>query len=307
MSRALVFGAGGVLGYHIVRALVVEGWNVTGVVRSDFDVNQLLLLGATPLQVTEVTFSHHNSPIVTAITESSLIIDAGLPTNLSLELLEAISVHSPTHARKRAIFTAGSALFVSRGDSPVDESSPFNAFPGLQRLHPLVRNVGTTPNVIASVMAPSIVYGGWFPKWEFLFEFNSETKKIDFPGSPAKRSGFIHVYDVATAYAAVAGAPAGDVAGQVFLIANDERITLLDLWRSLAKAAGSNGEVNFVAPSQRGYLSFIEEMDQVVDASKLKRLGWRPKHTAVSKDEASRLYATFKAWKAARPEASSSH
>jgi len=156
-------------------------------------------------------------------------------------------------------------------------------------------------------MVPAIVYGGWFAKLDVLFEFNHETKKVDFPGSSTKRAGFVHVYDVADAYAVVAGAPAGDVAGQAFLIANDQRITLLELWRALATAAGSNGEVNFVAPSQRGYLGFVENMDQVADVSKLKALGWRAKHTAVSKEEAGRLYATFKAWKAARPEASSSH
>ena len=299
MSRAIVFAAGGLIGYHVARALVADGWVVTGVVRSQFDAQQLLLVGATPLVISSLEADE--AAFTPALADATLVVDGGLPRHYPPKLLALAVKHTRDGAKKRVIITSGGAIYSSRGDTPVDESSPLNPHPAFEDARALLHDISSRQDVIATVIAPSGVYGAWFSSWSILFDYNQETKKVDFPGSPAKRiGGFHHVYDVADAYVIVARADAGSVAGQSFLLSSDQRTTLLDLWRTLAVAAGSSGEINFVPPWTQGYLPFLENLDTVIDASKIKRLGWRAKHTAVSKDEAARLYASYTAWKAVR-------
>ena len=298
MSRAVVFAAGGLIGYHVVRALVADGWVVSGVVRSAFDAQQLLLVGATPIVV--AALDTDEAAYAPAVAAAALVVDAGLPVAATSKLLALAVAHTQAGAKKRFIFTAGAALYQAQGDAPVDESSPFNPHPAFEGVRALLRDIAGRHDIIASAIAPSGVYGAWFAGWSVLFEFNAETKAIDFPGSQTKRIGFQHVYDVADAYVVVANAPPGAVAGEAFLLTSDQRATVLELWRTLATAAGASGEVRPAPPSTKGYLPYVEHLDQVVDASKIKRLGWRAKHAAVSKDEAKRLYATYTAWQAVR-------
>jgi len=121
MSRAIVFAAGGLIGYHVAKALVADGWKVTGVVRSSFDAHQLLLIGATPL----VGSAEDEKLYESALADATLVVEAGLhdlpaafqggdPVATLRKIVELSVKLTNPGAKKRFIFTSGALSLLPR-------------------------------------------------------------------------------------------------------------------------------------------------------------------------------------------------
>lgn len=307
--KAIVFAAGGLVGYHVARALVLKGFTVYGVVRKQSDADQLELLGVQPIISDASEVKNYEDVLATA----TVVVDAGLGdfsviqkggdtawvSRIVLEAARKASAKRPPGSAIRFIFTSGSGTIVSKGDEPVDETSPNVEHPALAGALKFQQELLASKDIIPTVLTLAAVYGGWFAAWDLLFTFNKETKHLDFPSNltKASRVPFVHVNDVADAFAAVAAAPAGTVANQNYIVAADNRDNLLSVWTALAKGAGSDGVVEFVKePNNGGYLALVGGMNQVLNTSKIQQqLGWKAKHVSPA-DEAPLLYRQYQAW-----------
>jgi len=121
------------------------------------------------------------------------------------------------------------------------------------------------------------VYGGGtgrYTKHWFLGNANGE---IEVAGRPDKQWGWVHIADLAEAYALVTEAAAGLVAGETFDVNDDTRISFQELRVLLARANGVKGPVvSRPVPSD----PFSQSMEIIVQtaAQKIRRLlGWAPR------------------------------
>lgn len=311
--KAIVFAAGGLIGYHVARALKLAGFNVYGVVRKQADAHELELLGVQAIISDASEVKNYEDVLAGA----SVVVDAGLGDFSVLQkggdtawvsriVLEATRKVSKQRSDKvRFIYTSGTGGIVSKDDEPVDETSPSVDHPALKSAHKFQEELLADKDIIPSVITAAAVYGGWFAAWELLFTFNHQTKALDFPKNLTKSSRvpFVHVDDLADAFTKVASAPVGTVAHQNYIVASESRDPLLTVWTKLAKAAGSDGTVNFVNQENNGgYLGLVGGMNQVVSTAKIQQqLGWRAKHANVA-DEAALLYRQYQAWSKVRKD-----
>ncbi|WP_329555047.1 NAD-dependent epimerase/dehydratase family protein [Streptomyces sp. NBC_00696] len=116
-------------------------------------------------------------------------------------------------------------------------------------------------------------------------------------GDPAKRWSWVHVDDLADAYVRILDNPAA-VEGETFVIADDQRLTALDMQRTAIRAAGHTGEIALESTEAGCMLQLAADQDELVTSAKAHRLlDWTPRHISFT-DAPTRHY---RAWKAAQP------
>jgi len=121
------------------------------------------------------------------------------------------------------------------------------------------------------------VYGGGtgrYTKHWFLGNANGE---IEVAGRPDKQWGWVHIADLAEAYALVTEAASGLVAGEAFDVNDDTRINFQELRVLLARANGVKGPmVPRPAPADP-FSQSTEIIAQTAGQKIRRRLGWVPR------------------------------
>ncbi|SEP65292.1 NAD dependent epimerase/dehydratase family protein [Lentzea xinjiangensis] len=116
-----------------------------------------------------------------------------------------------------------------------------------------------------------------------------------FYGDVAKRWSFVHVDDLAEAYVRILDRPSA-VDGEVFVIADDQRMPALEVQRVAVRAAGYDGEIALETAEAGGMMQMAADQDELVSSAKAHRLlGWRPRHASFT-DAPERHH---RAWRAA--------
>ncbi|MFD7659279.1 NAD-dependent epimerase/dehydratase family protein [Actinosynnema sp. NPDC059797] len=134
-----------------------------------------------------------------------------------------------------------------------------------------------------TIVRPGFMYGGpattsmtaqWFAA--------AEAGTPVFFGDTTKRWSWAHVDDLADAYVRVLDR---EPAGEVFVIADDQRLTALDVQRVAVRAAGFTGEVRPEPAEAGGIMQVAADRDELVSSAKAHRLlGWRPRHISFTDD-----------------------
>jgi nucleoside-diphosphate-sugar epimerase len=135
--------------------------------------------------------------------------------------------------------------------------------------------------------ATTSMTGEWFAA--------AEAKTPVFYGDTTKRWSWVHVDDLAEAYVRILDNPRA-VEGEVFVIADDQRLTALDMQRVAARAAGYMGDIALHSAEEGGMMQMAADQDELVSSAKAHHLlGWRPRHLSFT--DAPRRH--YRAWKAA--------
>jgi len=140
------------------------------------------------------------------------------------------------------------------------------------------------------VLRPPMVYGGKKGHATIFFQQAEEKGKLTLFGDGNTVFSYIHIHDLAEAYARVVEADASVVAGQVLHFAEAERLTQKEVAVHFAKTVGKeNLEIEF-AP---WFNPMFETSTFWLDSSKAKRLlGWTPGHNLLR--DAKVLYLAWK-------------
>ncbi|MEV5432609.1 NAD(P)-dependent oxidoreductase [Streptomyces sp. NPDC052701] len=151
-----------------------------------------------------------------------------------------------------------------------------------------------------TIVRPGFVYGGpattslsgqWFAA--------AEAGKPVFYGDTSKHYSWVHVDDLADAYVRILDNPAA-VDGEVFVIADDQRLRALDVQRVAVRAAGYTGEITLEPAEAGGMMQVAADQDELVSSAKAHRLlGWRPRHFSFTDNPVQH----YRAWKADRTSA----
>eukprot|EP01116_Phalansterium_solitarium_P004099 TRINITY_DN149_c0_g1_i1.p1 TRINITY_DN149_c0_g1~~TRINITY_DN149_c0_g1_i1.p1 ORF type:complete len:186 (+),score=36.18 TRINITY_DN149_c0_g1_i1:792-1349(+) len=179
----------------------------------------------------------------------------------------------------------GDSHRVQNETDPVDTSLPDKSRRLIQE-----QRVLQSPDVIGTVVRPGWVYGkrqgGWLANWWF------KTSDVEIFGNPERAYSFVHADDLGEAYALIAEAPAGNVAGEVFNIVDNNRYNLRQVAAAASRAAGFTGEIK-IRPSEADWEHYFDRT-VLVDFNKAERLlGWRPRPLGFV-DEIEKHYRSFK-------------
>jgi nucleoside-diphosphate-sugar epimerase len=230
MPAALVTGATGFVGSHLVDLLLERGWRVAALVRKSSNLRWLdgksiekVDPGAAPLPDCDVLF--HVAGTIRADTYAEY-----LSGNRDL----AVRVFDAARARR---FVHVSSLAAAGPGEGVDESMPCRPLSlyGRSKLEGEAEIWKRRDRIPVTVIRPPVVYG---PRDFGLYDLYVTVSKGLRPeiGGP-KRISIVHVRDLVEGIVGAAEAPAG--ANEVFYLSNPETVAISDVMGLVAGALGN--------------------------------------------------------------------
>jgi nucleoside-diphosphate-sugar epimerase len=230
MPAALVTGATGFVGSHLVDLLLERGWRVSALVRASSNLRWLqgkpverIDPGVSPLPDCDVLF--HVAGTIRAGTYAEYL--AG-NRDLAARVAEA--------ARARRFVHVSSLAAAGPGED-LDEATPCRPLSlyGRSKFEGEREVWKRRERIPVTVIRPPVVYG---PRDFGLYDLYVTVSKGLRPeiGGP-KRISIVHVRDLAEGILAAAESPAG--ANEVFYLANRESVEISDVMGLVARALGN--------------------------------------------------------------------
>ena len=295
--QILVIGATGYAGRRVSAALARAGHTVLGLARDAGGpaARDLAAAEVTPVEGDFAKPESWRDHLTGTDAVVHLLLDMSDPVGGDQRLFAEVADAQDRDGRRRhLVYTTGISSYGRTGLPLMDENTPGNPDSPIGFRFGLEKELAAT-GLAHTVVRPGFLYGGpattsmtgqWFAA--------AEAGEPVFYGDPAKRWSWVHVDDLADAYARILENPAA-VDGEVFVIADDQRLTALDVQRAAVRAAGHLGEITLDSAAAGGMLQMAADQDELVTSAKAHRLlGWRPRH--VSFTDAPRRH--YLAWQA---------
>lgn len=150
------------------------------------------------------------------------------------------------------------------------------------------RKVVLRPGFMYGLDGKSSITGMWFGM--------GEQGKAIYRGNKDKGWSWVHISDLAQAYVRVVESAAA-IDGEVFCIANEQRLKCLEIMQACLRATGYKSEIEFAESQEDDVTSTWFDQNEFITSQKARqKLGWTPQHLGVI-DEIETYYA---AWKATR-------
>ncbi|MEP7064432.1 MAG: NAD-dependent epimerase/dehydratase family protein [Gemmatimonadota bacterium] len=249
MSRALVTGATGLLGSHIVERLIADGWRVRALVRDPSaaawirDAGAELahgdILDAQSLRaaVTECDTVFHCAALITASGSWDRFQRANIDGTRAV-------VDAAAAARARLVHTSSVAVYGGGAryrDTPTDEDTPLAPLDehayyarSKREAEHIVLDAHATGELWATAIRPPMIYGR--RDRQLVPRFARVMRTGLFPLFAHGRSTMSLVHASAVADGAVRAARTDSAGGRAFNLANDFPVTVADMVQ-----LGSNG------------------------------------------------------------------
>ncbi|SDT65021.1 NAD-dependent epimerase/dehydratase family protein [Actinoplanes derwentensis] len=296
--QILVIGATGYAGRRVSSALARAGHTVLGLSR-DPDGHAARDLTAHEVTVVAGDFSEPETwrgHLTGTDAVVHLLMDMSDPVGADQRLFaELTAVQNRDGRRRHLVYTTGISAYGRTGLPLMDETTPGNQESPIGFRFGLEKELAAT-GLAHTVVRPGFLYGGpattsmtgqWFAA--------AEAKAPVFYGDTTKRWSWIHVDDLAEAYVRILDNPAA-VDGEVFVVADDQSLTTLDMQRVAVRAAGYTGEITLDSAAAGGIMQMAADQDELVTSAKAHRLlNWRPRHPSFT--DAPELH--YRAWKIA--------
>ncbi|MCG8920890.1 NAD(P)-dependent oxidoreductase [Lentzea sp. CC55] len=177
-----------------------------------------------------------------------------------------------------ASYTTGISSYGRTGVALMDENTPGNPESPIGFRFALERELAAS-GLAHTVVRSGFLYGGpattsmtaqWFAA--------AGAGAPVFYGDTAKRWSWVHVDDLSKAYVRILDR---GPEGEVFVIADDQRLTALEVQRVAVRAAGFTGGIRLEPAEAGGIMQVAAGQDELVSSAKAHRLlGWRPRHVS---------------------------
>jgi dihydroflavonol-4-reductase len=232
MATALVTGATGFVGSHLVDVLLEKGWKVAALVRKSSNLRWIegkpverIDPDASPLPDCDVLF--HVAGVIRADTYAEYLVGN---RDLAVRIFQAARTRRYVHVSSLAAAGPGEAVDEATPCAPISlyGKSKREGEAAVWRLR---------ERIPVTVIRPPVVYG---PRDFGLFDLYKTVSKGLRPeiGGP-KRISIVHVRDLVEGIVKAAESPAG--ANEVFYLANEETVEISEMMgliqRSLGKRA----------------------------------------------------------------------
>ncbi|MFF9206545.1 NAD-dependent epimerase/dehydratase family protein [Streptomyces sp. NPDC014986] len=298
--QILVIGATGYAGRRVSTALSRAGHTVLGLAR-DTDSPAARALVADEVTPVPGDFSRPETwrgHLEGTDAVVHLLMDMSDPAAGDRRLFaELLAAQERDGRRRHLVFTTGISSYGRTGLALMDENTPGNPDSPIGFRFALEKELAAS-GLAHTVVRPGFMYGGpastsMTGQWFAAAEAGSPV----FYGDTTKRWSWVHVDDLADAYVRILDNPAA-VDKETFVIADDQRLSALDMQRTAVRAVGYTGEIMLESAEAGGMMQMAADQDELVTSAKAHRLlGWRPRHTAFTDNP--ELH--YQAWKAAQP------
>jgi nucleoside-diphosphate-sugar epimerase len=286
--RILVTGATGYAGHHISAALRRDGHRVVGLTRDTASVRarRLARVEVQPVQGDIADPEGYRSLLDDVDLVVHTTIDYRNPVDSDRALFRELRDAADRTGRHRhLVYTTGSTVY-GKVDAPLlDEATPGNPDHALHFRLQLEKELAAS-GLPHTVIRPAFMYGGAdasTSKTGIWFTDAAQGRAV-FYGDQAKSWSWVHVDDLAEAYVLVV-ARATELDGEVFCIADEQRLTALDTLRACHRRARYDGQIEFRPAVDGPWFDQVSDQDEVMTAAKARRqLGWVPRHTGVLDD-----------------------
>lgn len=281
--QILVTGATGYAGRRVSAALARAGHTVLGLTRDPSTVQDLAVDEVTPVAGDLAEPDTWRSHLDGTDAVVHLVMDLDDPAGTDRGLFAQIAEAEERDGRRRhLVYTTGISAYGRTGAALMDENTPGNPESPIGFRFALEAELAAS-GLTHTIVRPGFMYGGpattsmtaqWFAA--------AEAGMPVFYGDATKRWSWVHVDDLAEAYVRVLDR---EPAGEVFVIADDQRLTALDVQRAAVRAAGFTGEIRLEPAEAGGIMQVAADQDELVSSAKAHRLlGWRPRHISFTDD-----------------------
>ena len=332
MRTALVTGASGMLGTHIVERLASGGWNVRAFVRNASKSNSLEALGARPVEgdLTDKASVGRAALGCDAIFHAGAAVGSGgtWETFHAANVAGTANVVEAASAGPRLVHVSSTAVFGGHRyqSQPTDETLPLPQLPehdtygrSKQDAERLVLEAVDQGRVWATVIRPPVMYGRG--DRQFVPRIGPVFLGGVFPLFDGGGAHLPIVSASAVADGAVLAVDADVARGRVYLLANDTPVTVADLVAFAAEGLGRRvrtlrlslmtGSVVFgvlraalrmagrrdLAAHATGTLRMLTRDNPFTSERARRELGWAPR-TDPSRD----LPEAFRQWMRSRQQ-----
>ncbi|MFK7996767.1 MAG: NAD-dependent epimerase/dehydratase family protein [Granulosicoccus sp.] len=286
--HVLVLGGTGSIGAAIVDELIKRQCEVSALSRSPISTEQLLAVGATPIQG-DIRYPEKwidCLECVDAVIHAAATWDDDMDTvdqNLVAALLKGLRTPDSS---KTLIYTAGCWLYGQTGDVIATERTSLSPAPGFLRSISTLNQVLADTHVKGMVIHPAMVYehrGGVFQR---MYDDIENHGHIRVYGSLDVRWPLIHTLDLAQVYALML---LKGKAGDVYNASSMDGVRVGDIANAISSSAGNGCKciVYDVKHAKRDFGDWAEgyAIDQNMSAEKARvELGWQPAHSDVFED-----------------------
>jgi len=263
-KHIVVTGASGYIGLAIARALRGQGHIVYGNTRSQTQA--------------EVLEKHEIIPIVCALNELpsqikmlgvSVIVEAHTPTedacDVTSQLLGTLDENG------RYMYCSGCLVY---GDRPGEECLESDAVPDSRRAQ--VEFLVLKHHCCGTVFRPAFVYGGsgghYASRW-----WNPMGQAVVVHGQPDKTWAWVHVDDIAAAFALALDAKEDVVRSQIFNLSDGSKTVFKDLVTQMARMHTKRTDLEIcVAPAETPFDKAFDKSCFYQSERAARLLGWKP-------------------------------
>lgn len=311
MKTALVTGASGMLGAHIVEHLASSGWNVRAFVRDTSKSDWLDALGGSPVagDLTDKASVRRAAQGCDAIFHAGAAVGSGgaWEAYLAANVLGTANVVEAAADGARLVHVSSTAVFggARYQAQPTDETVPLPSLPehdtygrSKQVAERLVLEAAHKGRVWAAVVRPPVMYGRG--DRQFVPRIGPVFLRGVFPLIDGGGARLPIVSASAVADGAVRAATVDAARGRVYLLTNDTPVTVADLAAFAAEGLGrrvrtpqlslTTGRIAFdvlklglriagrkhLAAHATGTLHMLTRDNPFTSARAFRELGWAP-------------------------------
>lgn len=294
--RIFVTGATGYIGSAVATELLRAGHEVLGLARSDKSAQEL-----SKRNIEVIRGDLKNTEILAAAASScDAVIHAAAELGPNISTLDAAAVETMLSALKGSgktfIYTSGTWMYGSTGDTVADEETPINPVELTTWRVPIEKQVldAQSWGFRVIIVRPAVVYGGTGGILAGMLDDARKTGFVRIVGNGQNRWAMIHVDDLARLYvAALESAPNGSI----FVASDGKALPVRDIAQLLSQQAGCPGSVKTwpleEARKQLGKLADALAIDQQIESTKAKQLlNWQPHAASLAEEVKQNLSMT---------------
>lgn len=282
--RVLVTGATGLIGGAVAHRLKERGHDIVGLARSEASAAKLRDRGF----VAEMGELADPAGLAAAVRGVDAVVHAASPNDQNAASLDEIATRAILEAQRgtgqRFIYTSGSLVYGSTGDTPATEDTPLNPVEMVRWREGLEREIraAAADGVHPVVIRPAWVYGNWGGAAMMMVAAAKEHGAALHVGDGQNRWSTVHAEDLADLYAlALERAPARSVFNAAHGSAR-----LVEIARAASELGGAGGRVAAwpLDEARKLLWGFADAIasDQVISGEKAKReLGWNPSRASI--------------------------
>lgn len=296
--KIFITGGTGYIGRAVVRELVEQGHNVSGLVRSESSADLLSSLGGKPVPGNLADPSSYLKQARKSEGAIHLAADYSRDTAaVDRTALEALLTAADGDGPDVVVYTSGCWVLGDTGDEPADENAPTEGAADAVAWRPPHegRVLGAaSQNLATAVVRPGMVYGGGEGIVNDFFVSAMEDGAAAYVGDGENRWSLVHRDDLAVLYRLLVE----NGARGVFHATDGESPGVRELAEAASEAAGAGGEVRRVAledaRKEMGPVADAICLDQVIVSPRSRKLGWEPEHPPFL-EHTDEIFAEFQA------------